>query len=94
MKTTHAKFDLGSFDAMDSVTEFRFDEDTGKEADEIGGVEERVTMFLRHVFIQSAGEMVSPGAVLMAHVLLGLGGVVFFLLLEETFCIEISITLN
>jgi len=88
MQTAHAEFDLGSFDTMDLAAESRLNKYAGEEADEIGCVQQRISVLGRHIFVKTPREVVSPGAVLVAQVLF-FGRIVLFLFLEEAFCTKV-----
>lgn len=62
----------------------RFDEYTGKEADEGRGLKKVVQVVFGHIVVERADEVVAPVSVLVRHALL-IGGRIFLLGFEKGF---------
>lgn len=70
MQSSHTSLNLRSARVLDVVAFLVLDEDTRKQANHVGGVEENVGLVEGHALIESSSQMISPDSVLSTHVFL------------------------
>lgn len=84
MQTAHTSFDFCGVYLLDTASKRCLNKHAAKQTDHAGCVQEGVPLISRHEVFNTSSKMISPGSVLMRHMLLFRR--ILFSTLEEALC--------
>ena len=89
VEPSHASFNLSCSGMSNPIPLFLFNEDAGKQSDEIRGVKKRIWLVSWHEIVYRLDKVVFPHSVLSTHVFF-FGMISFLAALEQALCIDVS----